>query len=167
MRNDRPKIQVPFKTIDVVIELASIAILIIMWLQIIIEYPDLPETVASHFNGSGEADNHSNKSFVWFLPSLAVIIYAGLFLANRYPHLHNYMVNITDENALKYYTFSTRVLRVVNFLCTLMFGYISYEIIEGAKNNSSNLGRGFVIIVVGLSLALPIFIYAYQKKLKS
>ncbi len=167
MRNDRPKIQVPFKTLDVVIELASIAVLILMWLHIIIEYPQLPETIASHFNGSGEADGYGSKYFIWFLPALALIIYTSLFLINRYPHLHNYTVNITDENALKYYTFSTRVLRVVNFLCTLMFGYISYQIIEGAKNNSSNLGMGFLIIVVGLSIALPIFIYAYQKKLKS
>lgn len=167
MKNERPRIQIPFKTLDIVIELASIAILILMWLHLIIEYPSLPETIASHFNGSGKADGYSNKLFVWFLPALATIIYAGLLLVNRYPHLHNYMVNITEENAFKYYTFSTRVLRIVNFLCTLMFGYISYKIIEGAKNNASSLGMSFMIIIIGVSLALPVFIYAYQKKLKS
>ena len=77
------------------------------------------------------------------------------------------MVNITEENVLKQYRFSTRVLRVVNFLCALMFAYINYQIIIGAQNNSSQLGMGFLITVISLSIALPVFIFVYQKKNKS
>lgn len=166
MKTERPKLNVPIETIDIVIELASIALLLLMWGHLTVEYFDLPETIPSHFNAKGEPDNYSNKSFLWFLPLIATGIYIGLFILNRYPHLHNYMVNITEENALAQYRFSTRILRIVNFLCALMFAYINYQIIVGAKNNSSDLGMGFVIVVVGLSLALPIVILIYQQKMK-
>jgi len=76
------------------------------------------------------------------------------------------MVNITEKNALKQYRFSTRILRVVNFLCTLLFAYISYRIILGAQNNASDLGEGFLFIVIGGSILLPIVILIYQQKLK-
>jgi len=56
MNSERPKIKVPLQTIDIVIELASITILLLMWIHIILEYSGLPETIPSHFNGAGEAD---------------------------------------------------------------------------------------------------------------
>ena len=167
MANDRPKIKIPFETIDIVIELASIAALLLMWIQLLLNYNDLPGKVASHFNAAGNPDNYSDKIFLWLLPTLALLMYIGVFIANRFPDLHNYMVNITEENALKQYRFSTRVLRVVNFLCALMFAYINYQIIIGAQNNSSQLGIGFLITVISLSIALPVFIFIYQKKIKS
>jgi len=93
-------------------------------------------------------------------------MYIGLLILSRYPHLHNYMVNITKDNAFKQYQFSTRVLRIVNGLCVLLFAYINYQIIIGAQNNSSELGTGFLSIVIGCSLLLPIIIFAYQQKIK-
>ncbi|MBO3116785.1 DUF1648 domain-containing protein [Winogradskyella sp. DF17] len=165
MPNERPRISIPLTPPDIVVELASVAILILMLIHTIIEYPNLPDTIASHFNAKGEADGYSDKVFLWFIPCLSIGMYAGLFFLNKHPHLHNYMVNITEENALKQYSFSTKVLRVVNFLTVLMFGYINFKIIEGAQNGSSDLGMGFLITVIAGSIILPIFIVIYQRQL--
>ncbi|MDP5081921.1 MAG: DUF1648 domain-containing protein [Winogradskyella sp.] len=165
MNLDKPKIKVPYQSVDVVIELASIVVLLLMWFYVIMEFTNLPDSIPSHFNSKGQPDNYSNKGIIWFLPVLATLIYSGLFTLNRFPHLHNYTVNINKENAPKQYRFSTRVLRVVNFLCVLMFAYISYQLIIGAKNQQSDLGLGFVITVVGISVLLPVFIFVYQRKL--
>jgi uncharacterized membrane protein len=166
MSNNRPKINIPLKPIDNAIEICSITIIFLMWAHTIAEYPDLPNTIASHFNAAGEADGFSDKSFLWLIPFLTIGMYVGLFFLNRYPHLHNYMVNITEDNAFEQYTFSTRILRVVNFLCVLMFGYINFQIIEGAIHGESDLGMGFMITVIGASIALPVFILIYQNRLK-
>jgi len=165
MANERPRISIPLTTPDIVVELASIAILILMLIHTIIEYPNLPDTIASHFNAKGKADGFSDKAFLWFIPCLSIGMYAVLFFLNKYPHLHNYMVNITEENALKQYTFSTKVLRVVNFLIVLIFGYINFKIIEGAKNGNSDLGMGFLITAIAGSIILPVIIVIYQRKL--
>jgi hypothetical protein len=47
-----------------------------------------------------------------------------------------------------------------------MFAYINYKIIVGTNNNASELGMGFVITVVSVSILLPIFVFLYQQKLK-
>lgn len=163
--NNRPKIKVPMTSFDYVIELISITLLVLMWYYVISQYFDLPDTIASHFNGKGEADGYGSKAMLWFLPGLSTVMYVGLLMLTKYPHLHNYMVNITEDNALKNYRFSVRVLRVVNFLCVLMFAYIVYKMIEGAKNNHSSLGIGFVSIVIAISVALPIVLIVWSKKI--
>jgi uncharacterized membrane protein len=164
MNTGRPKIIVPFEGIDIILELTSISIIILMWLYLIIEYPSLPETIATHFNGKGEADGYSNKMNLWFLPLVTTAIYIGLFVLNKYPEIHNYMVNITKENALKNYRFSTRILRVTNTLTVIMFAYILYYIIQNAKDNDMQFSPWFIPVVIGVSLFLPIVIFWYYRK---
>ena len=163
--NNRPKLKVSIEPFDYVIELMSITLLVLMWYYVIIEFAELPETIATHFNARGEADDYSSKMILWFLPVLSTVTYAGLLMFTRYPHLHNYMVNITEDNALKNYRFSIRVLRVVNFLCVLLFTYIVYKMIQGAKDNYASLGTAFIVIVIGISILLPIAIVVWNKRI--
>ena len=165
MSNDRPRIKVPFEGFDVVLELISITLLILMWIYLIVEYPDLPKTVASHFNAEGQADGYSNKSYLWFIPIVSTVLYVGLFMINKFPHTHNYMVNITEENALKNYRFSTRIVRVVNTLTVIMFAYIIYYIVQNAKEHNIQFSPWFVPFVISFSILLPIGIYLYYRKI--
>ncbi len=167
MKTERPILKVPLKHIDIAVELLSIALLLLMWLYIITEYHNLPDIIASHFNVKGQPDDYANKGFLWFIPTIGTVLYVALLYLNRYPHKHNYTVNITPENAFKHYQFSTRVLRTVNFLCLLLFAYITYAIIKSAKNGQSELGFAFIYIVIGISILLPVIIIIYKKKLNS
>lgn len=165
MKIDRPKIKVPLETIDIIIELVSISLLLLTWAYAISQYASLPETIPTHFNASGEADGFGSRLTIWLMPAIATVMYFGMFILNKFPHLHNYMVNITEENALKNYRFSTRVLRIVNFLCVLLFCYITYHIIEGGKGETLSLGDYFLPIVIGVSVVLPIVLFIYMRKL--
>lgn len=165
MSLSRPKINVPMESFDYVIELISITLLILTWCYCIYTYSDLPEQIPTHFNGAGEPDNYSNKNMVWLLPAIGTLLYFGLFTLTKYPHLHNYMINIDNSNAIKNYRFSIRTLRIVNVLCTVLFAYITYIIVQSAFNNEANLGRWFIPIVIGCSIILPIILAVYQKKM--
>lgn len=165
MNTERPKIKVPFETIDIIIDCLSVTCILFMWGYLVVEYGTLDEIIPSHFNGKGEVDGYGHKSFIWFLPLLATAMYIGLFILNRYPHIHNYTVTITKDNALANYRFSTRVLRFVNFLCTVMFAYICFQIINSAKIGSSQIGIGFLITVISASIILPIVLLLYQRKM--
>ena len=162
---NRPKIDVPKEPIDLIIDLSSATILILIIVYTLIVYPELRETIPIHFDGSGQADGFGDKSTLWLLPGIAIVLFLGLFILNRYPHLHNYMVNITPENALKNYTFSTRVLRIVNLLCAILFAFIQYKMIAGAQEKAAELGSWFLPIVIGTSVLLPIILIYYQNKL--
>ncbi len=165
MNNKRPRIKVPFKTVDIIIEFTSITLLVLMWSYCVVNYFDLPDTIATHFNATGEPDGYGSKHTVWIIPIVATVMYVGLFVLNKYPHIHNYMVNITEDNALKNYRFSTRTVRIVNFLCVLLMTYITYMIVESAFGKQFNLGTWFVPIVVGVSIILPIVLIVYMRKL--
>jgi uncharacterized membrane protein len=165
MGNKRPHIKVPFETMDIIIEISSITLLILMWCYCIISFKKLPDTIATHFNAAGEADGFGSRHTIWLIPIIATVMYIGLFILNKYPHIHNYMVNITEKNALKNYRFSTRMVRIVNFLCVLLMAYITYMIIESAFGKEFKLGTWFAPTIISFSIILPIVLIIYMKKM--
>lgn len=164
MKTGRPKIKVPLEGLDIVLDILSATLLILMIVYAIISYSELPDTIPSHFNAKGEVDGYSDKSMLWLLPGLGVILFFGLYIMNKYPHIHNYMVNITEENALKNYRLSTRIVRFTNLFVMIIFGIILYSMIASAKNNNSVMGNWILPFIIGFSVLLPIAIFIYQKK---
>ncbi|WP_460218122.1 DUF1648 domain-containing protein [Psychroserpens sp. MEBiC05023] len=165
MTTNRPKIKVPLQALDIILDLISITLLILMLAYVIMSYADLPETIPSHFNGKGEVDGYSDKSMLWLLPGLGIVMYIGLFILNKYPHIHNYMVNITEDNALKNYRFSTRIVRITNVFVVALFSFISYSMIQGAKHEHFELGNWFLITVISFCVLLPVGIFIYHRKI--
>ena len=162
---NRPKIKVPFEPVDIIVEVISMTALLLMIIYTIIEYKHLPDMIPTHFNAQGIADGFSDKSMIWGLPIIGVVIYVGLFILNKFPHVHNYMVNITEENAFKNYQFSTRIVRGVSVFTVVLFAYIQYTIIASAKGENITLGSWFLPTIISLSLLLPTFILIYQNKI--
>ncbi|PTM08515.1 MAG: hypothetical protein DA407_07865 [Bacteroidetes bacterium] len=168
MKNERPKIKVPLETLDMIIELINISILMLLVAYTIMNYIELPEKIATHFNAKGEADGFGQKSTIWLLPGIAIILYIMMIFINRFPHLHNFMVNITEENALKNYQLSTRIVRFTNLFCLILFTLITYEIIESSKGNENNvLGIPFFIFTLVVPLLGIAFVFYYQRKINS
>lgn len=165
MKNERPRLKVSFEAVDTIIEIASITLLILMWSYCIIKFSELPDTIATHFNAAGLPDDYGSKHTVWIVPIIATVMYIGLFILNKYPHIHNYMVNITEENALKNYRFSTRILRTANFLCVVLMAYITYMIIESAFGTKLKMGSWFIPVIIGTSVIFPIILIIYMKKM--
>ncbi len=165
MKSNRPKIKVPFETVDIIVELISVTLLIGMLVYVAISYSDLPEIIPSHFNAQGEVDGYSKKMMIWLLPVIGAVLYVGLFILNKYPHIHNYMVNITEENALKNYRFSTRIVRITNLFVIITFAIVVYAMIQSAHGHHIEFGSWFLPFVIGFSVILPIFIFIYQKKI--
>jgi uncharacterized membrane protein len=167
MKTGRPKIKVPLEALDIILDMLAATLLILLIAYAVISYSELPETIPSHFNAKGEVDGYSEKSMFWMLPTISLILFIGLNVINKYPHLHNYMVNITEENALKNYRFSTRIVRFTNLFIMLLFGVITFSIVESAKDNTSNLDSWILPFVIGFSILLPIAILIYQKKINT
>lgn len=161
----RPKIKVPLQQLDIVLELVTISLLLLTCIYAIVQYSNLPETIPTHFNAAGEADDFGHKSSIFFIPAIGIALYLLLFILNKYPHMHNYMVNITEENALKNYRFSTRILRFVNVFCVALMAYITFVIIKSSEGEKFSIGKWFLHVVIGISAILPIILIVYMKKL--
>jgi len=167
MKTNRPKIDVPFEPLDIIVDLISVTLLVLMIVYTTLNYGDLADTIPTHFNGKGEADSFSDKMYVWMLPAIGIITFGLLFVLNKYPHIHNYMVNITEENALKNYRFSTRIVRFTNLFVAVIFAIIQYMMVEKGTGNNFSLGAWFTPTIIVISIVLPILIIIYQRKINN
>lgn len=167
MFEKRPKITVPQNSTDLWIDRFSFLLFFIIWLSVFVYYPDLPNEIPTHFNGRGQADAFGSKQSIWILMGVFSSIFIGIYILNKYPHLHNYTVKITEENALKNYRFSTRILRVVNFLNLLLLAYILKTMMTPYEKQSTAFGGWFLPTIMIGSLVLIIYIFVKANKINS
>ncbi|MBE9489968.1 MAG: DUF1648 domain-containing protein [Bacteroidetes bacterium] len=166
MKTNRPKIDVPLEPLDIIVDLISLVLLIFIITYTLMVYADLPETISTHFNAQGEADGFGSKLTIWILPSIGLAMFIGLYFMNKFPHIHNYNVNITEENALKNYRLSNRIVRFTNLFSLTLFAIITFDIIQLAKGfKTTILGTTFLIITLVLPIIGVAIILYYQKKI--
>jgi uncharacterized membrane protein len=161
----RPKIKVPLKIIDIVLEVVCIALLLGVCLYIILSWPVIPSVVATHFNISGQADAYGNKSSVLFLLPFIIILYAGLTILQKFPHIYNYAVEITEKNAEVQYIYAVRMIRTIKFVMLACFSFIEFQTVRSALSGKNSLGIWFLPIFL-ICLFTTIGFYV-RKSLKS
>lgn len=95
------------------------------------------------------------------LPFISLIIFIVLYNVNRSPHIFNYPVKITEENALEMNSYATRLIRVINLVIVIFFFYINFQIISNAKGISVGLGA-YTLPVFLFAILAPIGVYLYM-----
>jgi uncharacterized membrane protein len=153
MKTKRPVIELTPTPRDQILDMAGWVFLALLWAIIAISYGSLPDTIPTHFGASGQPDAFGPKATILGLPALGTAIFGGMTLLNRYPHLFNYPVNITEENALAHYTHATRMIRFIKVSVILTFTLVVWEIIRHARGQTGLSGGLFMAIVLGLVVA--------------
>ncbi|MEM6685979.1 MAG: DUF1648 domain-containing protein [Bacteroidota bacterium] len=164
MYSNRPKIKVPLEPIDTVIEASTGAILIALWVYVIISYASLPEIMPTHFNIKGEVDGMGSKNLIWFLMGITTAITIGLHVLTKFPHIHNYMVNITENNAAHNYQLSSRMLRYVNLMTLLLLAFVSYAMIQKAFGDNFFMESVTTYFIIAYSVIMPIVLIVFMLK---
>jgi uncharacterized membrane protein len=166
METERPKIKLIPSTSDKIVEILGWLILLVLWGWTINHYSALPDTIPTHFNAAGEADGFGSKVSIIALPVIATILFIGLTLLNRYPHIFNYPTAITQDNALKQYTLATRMLRYLKLVLVLVFGGIEFMTIQNATGKAAGLGAWFLPLTLVL-VFLPLIYFVVHSLKKS
>lgn len=147
-KSGRPILRVPLQPIDYALEAIGLLSLLVLIGWSLYFYNDLPERIPTHFGPDGMPDRMGDKSTLWFLPILGVVLYGFMTYINRLPHYFNYMVNITPENAERQYSMATRMVRFIKVLVMLIFAYIVWQTIHIAHGGGNGLGAGFLLLPV-------------------
>lgn len=148
--NERPKIKLELKTTDKAFEILGWISIVAIWVITIKSYPKLPDTIPIHFNGLGQADGFGGKGNILALPLIATILFFGMTILNKFPHVFNYPTNITADNALRQYTNATRMIRYLKLNIVVIFGLIVWETIRNANGQTNGLGFWFLPLTLGL-----------------
>jgi uncharacterized membrane protein len=157
-KDNQPVIKIDWTPIDWIIEFMAILGFLTFLGTAVYYFPQLPETIPTHFNSSGQPDGYSSKSSFWILPGLSVFVYILLTVVNRFPHKFNYLVTITPHNALKQYTMGTRMIRLLKMIIVWMFLYINFAIIQSADPQAKGLGLWFLPVFLGC-VFIPLIVY--------
>jgi uncharacterized membrane protein len=155
-RVQQPKIKVPFTNLDLVLEIFAFIIIIYLWLFIIYELPKLPARIPLHFDLSGKADRIGSKTDLYWIPVITSVLYIGLSVLNLFPHKFNYLVTITENNALKQYRLATRLIRTLKVLVNMVFGWVITIVIRSANGTLFYPYEGILVI---LSIFIPVIVY--------
>ncbi len=146
----RPKIKLELTTADKTVEVFGWLLVFTVWVLTITNYSNLPDTIPIHYNGAGQADGFGGKETILTLPLIATILFFGMTLLNKFPHLFNYPTNLTQDNAFRQYTIATRLIRYLKLIIVFIFGLITFKTIQHSNGESDGLGIWFLPLTMGL-----------------
>jgi uncharacterized membrane protein len=132
-----------------------------LWVWTGTSYSSLPDTIPTHFNAAGEADDYGRKASIFGLPVVASLLYIGLTLLNRVPHIFNFPTPVTQDNALPQYTNATRMIRYLKLILVLVFAGISFQTIQQANGETDGLGVWFLPVTLGL-IFMPLLYFVIK-----
>ena len=154
----RPKLKLTLSPFDKVLEsLGKIFLVVMLGLTVYI-FIKLPAVIPIHFNGSGWPDRYGKKALMLLLPVLGTIIYLALGQINKYPEVFNYTKKITNENAERQYTMSTRMIRFLKIAIVFIFTMVILFTYLTTLGVAKGLGAWFLPVVFGL-MVIPTVVF--------
>ena len=157
----RPKIKLELAIADKTIEIVAWVLIFAVWGLTITNYGSLPNIIPTHYNGAGVADGYGEKWLILTLPLVATVLFVALTILNKFPHIFNYLNEITEENALRQYTNATRLIRFLKLIVVLIFGLIAFKTIQNGNGQAEGLGVWFLPLTMGL-IFIPLFYFVVK-----
>lgn len=112
--NKRPILNLPPTPAETIVQVATGFTLLAAWGTAIWLYKDLPDTIAVHFDASGNPNGYGNKNMIFVMPGISTIIAIILALLSTIPHQFNYLATITVDNAERQYRGGRMLLFVLS-----------------------------------------------------
>ena len=153
-REKRPVLKLRLSRTDYLLETFNIILLLIIWIIPAISFQNMPEIIPTHYGIDGQADGWGSRSTIFILPFISLLLSIGLSTLNRFPHLFNYTVKVTEENALYLYTKGARLFRIVKLIHAMVFLFIEWQVCNVSENNQ--LPAWFLPVVIIIPVVLPV-----------
>lgn len=104
-----------------IFDILNFGLLVFLWWFTVKHYKALPQTIPTHFDFEGKADNFGNKKYSFFTPLFLTVLYFFLAYMVRTPGSSNYPVQITGENEYAQFLIMKIFLRWLLLLISLIF----------------------------------------------
>jgi uncharacterized membrane protein len=165
MKNTQPRIEISPRQTDRFLDVASWFVLVAVWTVALYGIATLPDTIATHFNFHGEPDGWGSPLFLLFMPVVATLLVPLLTWLNQRPHIFNYPVKITHENAKEQYLKATRLIRTLKFSTVMVF--LGIELMMWLSADGTVRPRAIWMLPAILLLILgPVAVYLFSSTRK-
>lgn len=120
---------------------------------LIINWNNIGDNVASHYNSVGQIDSWGSKSSLIILPIIAIIVNASVSGVLFCPQALNVPVKITEENYVKVYDLTRDLMNFTKIAINISFLYMTIMSANGKPLEAWFLPIFLIIIF------MPIVIY--------
>ncbi|GFP78114.1 DUF1648 domain-containing protein [Clostridium fungisolvens] len=161
--NKRPILKIPYSNLERILEIISIASIIVVIGMLTACWDRIPQHIATHFGITGEPDGWGSKNTLLIMPIISIFFYVLLTTLSKFPHVFNYVVDINEINARDQYS-NARKLMI--FIKTELLAYLSimqYNSLAVALGNTNNLG--IVILPLFILTIFGTVVYFVRKSL--
>lgn len=152
------------------LELVPLLLLGLMICLVLSNYSTLPDTIPTHFNAQGVADDWGSKNTIFLFPAIALPIHillssitAGISLAKDPKSLINLpdrtKAAITEAKAEELMVFIGRCLFLMKTLTVGLMTYSVYATIEVARGDARSLGAAFYIILAAILVCTAFMVW--------
>ncbi len=149
---DRPILRLSRTPLELLLEVAGLSGLLLLVGLVLRSWSSLPERIPHHFNFRGEVDAWGGRWVLILMAALAAAFFAGFKILARFPHLGNYPVPITPENAERQYRNVRSLLAWLRVEVVWLFVILTWTIIQMGMGSSSRLGWWFTPVFLGMVL---------------
>lgn len=133
MAGERPRYQPAWGPGDIVLTGISGAIWLTTAVAVAFSWPGLPDKIPMHFDFAGNPNRWGPRLELLIPLAISALLFVGLSILARYPHIYNYTVEITAENAPQQYRLAVRMIRTISLLIQAIFGGVIWVILRAAK----------------------------------
>lgn len=164
--NPRPVLDLPRSSFEITLDIFGGLGVLIMIFYIVWYWSSLPEVIPTHFGSSGAPDGWGAKSTLLVLPAISLVIYIGLTILSKYPHVYNYLWLITPQNAKMQYQAARQMIILLKTEVVWLFAYVVLQTIQTALGKAKGLGTEFLpIFLVLIFGTLGFYLFkAYQAR---
>lgn len=153
MKRNRPIIDVPRTSLEMVLELCALVCLIGLIAVTVWGWLSLPATVPTHFDVAGRPNAYGGKGGMLFLPGLFTAVYVLFMWVESIPHTYNYPVVITEENAAGQYRLARMLLEWMKLEILAVGVMLEWSIIQAMGS-----GNGGAILAIGLAVPVMLLV---------
>jgi len=129
----RPRLTLPWTKVEKWYEWLAPVGLVAGKFMIVWAWNSLPDRIPSHYNLAGEVDAYGDKSTLLILVGVMTILWLGLTVLSHYPHICNYPIEITRQNAERQYRLARQLIIFMKMVVTILFAGIIWHIILTAQ----------------------------------
>jgi hypothetical protein len=137
------------------LEIVAFLVLVLGFVAVARAWPDLPETVPTHFGLSGEPDGWGSRKVLLLLPGASLLLYLVLSAVQLIPaRFYNFPVALDDENRERQYRLAKGLILGLKAAVTGLFAHLTVQVLRVALGHSDGLGPwlvfGWLAVVFGL-----------------
>lgn len=158
-KHERPKLALPKTRFEIIFDCLTLCVLLVTLGYLVTIWKMLPAEVPAHYNIVGEVDRWGSKWEILVTPMIAILMWLGMTVLEKYPHVYNYL-NLRKDNVAVQYLNARLLLHVIKNMFALLFAYVTWNDIQVALEKSESLSGYFPFVFLGAIFIPMIFFIA-------